>query len=454
MKSSRRPPRRRVLASAVAIVATSSLAVFMAAHAAAAGDTRWGADYFPNVTLTTQAGASARFFDDLIKGKIVAIDLIYTTCEYSCPLETARLAQVQRLIGPRMGRDVFFYSITIDPQHDTPAVLDEYARKFGAGPGWLFLTGAKADIDLLTRKLGLYSPPDPNNADGHLPYLLVGNQTTGQWMRNSAVDNPKFLARTIGDWVTDWQGADRAALKSYADSAPLALDLGRYTFNYHCAACHTIGGGTRIGPDLAGVTARRDRDWLRRFIAAPGRMNADGDPIAVALRQTYGTARMPTLDLSDEDVAAVIAYLEGRSRAADDVAPTPAPAASSNTAGPLSAILEAYLRVQRALAADTIASIRGDARTIDIDAAALGADAASIRTAASRLGAAADLKTARAAFGALSEPLIALVRSSGAMPPDLVVAYCPMAQKSWLQNGTQIQNPYYGKAMPGCGRVD
>src|ERR1700750_1949358 len=93
--------------------------------AVAAQNAQWGANYFPNVTLTTQHGDTVRFYDDLIKGKIVAVNLIYTTCKYACPLETARLAQVQRLLGARMGRDVFFYSITIDPEHDTPPVLKE-----------------------------------------------------------------------------------------------------------------------------------------------------------------------------------------------------------------------------------------------------------------------------------------------------------------------------------------
>ena len=100
-----------------------------------ADNARWGAGYFPNVTLTTQDGEQVRFYDDLVKGKIVAINLIYTTCKYACPLETARLAQVQKLLGDRMGRDVFFYSITIDPEHDTPAVLKAYAEKYQAGPG-------------------------------------------------------------------------------------------------------------------------------------------------------------------------------------------------------------------------------------------------------------------------------------------------------------------------------
>src|SRR4051794_3073071 len=265
-------------AAAAALVA---LAAGGAMHTtSAAAGARRGVDYFTNVTLTTHDGRSVRFYDDLIKGKIVAIDLIYTTCQYACPLETARLAQVQRLIGDRMGRDVFFYSITIDPDHDTPPVLADYARKYQAGPGWLFLTGAKADIDLLSRKLGLYSVPDPANPDGHLPYLLVGNDASGEWMRNSAVDNPKFLARTIGDWLNAWQTTDKLALKSYAEPPATAFDAGLYTFGYHCAACHTIGGGTKIGPDLAGVTTRRNRKWLEQFIAEPDRMNENGDPTA------------------------------------------------------------------------------------------------------------------------------------------------------------------------------
>src|SRR4051794_32810058 len=187
--------------TAITVAAT----LWVAATISISAQTRWGANYFPNVPLTTQDGKVVHFYDDLIKGKIVAINLIYTSCKYSCPLETARLAQVQKVIGDRMGREVFFYSITIDPEHDTPQVLKEYGEKFHAGPGWLFLTGKQADIDVISKKVGLYSEPDPKNPDGHLPNLLIGNETTGQWMRQSGVDNPKFLARTINDWLTSWK---------------------------------------------------------------------------------------------------------------------------------------------------------------------------------------------------------------------------------------------------------
>ena len=84
---------------------------------------RWGADYFPNVPLVTQDGTTVRLYDDLLKGKSVAINVIYTSCKDECPLETARLAQVQKLLGERMGKDIFFYSITIDPKRDKPEVL-------------------------------------------------------------------------------------------------------------------------------------------------------------------------------------------------------------------------------------------------------------------------------------------------------------------------------------------
>jgi len=88
---------------------------------------RWGADYFPNVPLTTQDGTTVHFYDDLLKGKSVAINVIYTSCKDECPLETARLVQVQKILGGRVGKDIFFYSITIDPKQDTPKVLKAYA---------------------------------------------------------------------------------------------------------------------------------------------------------------------------------------------------------------------------------------------------------------------------------------------------------------------------------------
>ena len=450
---------RRCSTTALAPAATSWLAVAMvvvfSCVADAADDRRPGADRFPNVTLTTQDGTPVRFYDDLIKGKTVAMNLIYTTCTYACPLETAKMAQVQRLLGDRMGRDIFFYSITIDPEHDTPAVLKEYAERYKAGPGWLFLTGKKADIDLISKKLGLYTPPDPGNPDGHIPYLLVGNEATGQWMRNSAVDNPGFIARTIGDWLHSWQNTKHDQMKSFADVRPLKMTAGQYMFSTHCGACHTIGRGDRIGPDLRGVTATRDRTWLSRFIVEPDKMVAERDPVALSLLAKY-KVRMPNLGLTSHDAADLISYLEEQSRAA--AAPpaptTPAPAATSVARVDLKPIVDRYLRIQQALHIDSIDGIGNEARLIAAEAAKLGASGAAIQAAAGKLQDVADVKLARTGFGLLSDAIITYAKQQNAgVGADVKAAYCPMVRKYWLQKGEKVQNPYYGKAMSECGRI-
>jgi protein SCO1 len=274
----------------------------------AAAQSPWHAQYFPNVELTTHTGARVRFYD-LIKGKTVAIELIYTRCRFACPLETARLAQVQALLADRMGRDVFFYSISIDPANDTPAALKAFAKKYHAGPGWTFLTGKPADIELLSKKLGLYSRPDPENKDGHTPALLIGNEATGQWIRGSALDNPQMTATMIKSWVAGYPAA--APMKSYADAKPLKFTSGEYVFSTKCGACHSLGQGKKIGPDLADVTSVRDRQWLAKYIADPEGMRKAGDPVAKALSSKYKEMRMPNLQLSDQQTTDVIAFLAG-----------------------------------------------------------------------------------------------------------------------------------------------
>jgi protein SCO1/2 len=276
-------------------------------------DGRWGANYFPNIELTTQDGKKVHFYDDLIKGKIVAINLIYTNCEYSCPLETARLAQVQKMLGERVGKDIFFYSISIDPVRDTPAALKAYAEKFHAGPGWFFLTGKKEEIDELSKKLGLYSDPSVNK-DGHLPHLLIGNEANGQWLRDSATDNPRFLTNLIGNFVDTWKNHD-VTTKSYAEAAPIKMDdTGQYLFAKQCAACHTIGHGDKIGPDLQDVAAARERGWLTRYISEPDKMLAAGDPIAKTLAAKYKVT-MPNLRLGQIDVTAIVDFLSAQNAA-------------------------------------------------------------------------------------------------------------------------------------------
>ncbi len=300
--------KSKLMALALAVLGIG-LAVFQGARSAALDNSKWGANYFPNVELTTQEGKKVKLYDDLLKGKIVAVNLIYTRCVDSCPLETARLVQVQKILGDRMGKDIFFYSITLDPKHDTPEVLKDYAEKYHVGPGWLFLTGKKDDIELVGRKLGLYSDPDPNNRDGHQPGLLVGNEATGQWTRNSATDNPKFLAHMLDDFMDPHKDRSKETRASYELAKPMDFDKGQYFFSTRCGACHTVGHGDKIGPDLIGVTSVRDHAWLTRFVMTPDKVLEEKDPIATALFEQYKKILMPNLRMGNEDTEAVLDYL-------------------------------------------------------------------------------------------------------------------------------------------------
>ena len=295
---------RKMLASALAAAALL-FAPFGVEPVLAANP--WGADYFPNVELTTQDGKTVRFYDDLLKGKSVAINLIFTECTDVCPLETAKLRELQDVLGDRVGKDVFFYSISIDPTHDTPEVLKAYAEKFKVKPGWLFLTGKAEDIKLVARKVGLLGARDRATREGHSTILTIGDEPTGRWMKNSATDNPRFLAATMETFL-GWKAVQPST--SYASARPITIANGQYLFQNGCAVCHTIGQGDKIGPDLLGVTERRGSDWLTRFILAPDEVLAAGDPIAATLFKTYKGVRMPNLGLARDEVAELIAFLE------------------------------------------------------------------------------------------------------------------------------------------------
>jgi protein SCO1/2 len=286
---------------------------------AAPAGSRWGADYFPNIPLVTQDGKTVRFYDDLIKDKVVAINFIYTHCGDTCPLETASLRQVQKRLGDRVGRDVFFYSISIDPDHDTPAVLKEYAENFKVGPGWTFLTGNKAEIAQLRKKLGLYSRNDQNEKlSEHHTSFIIGNEATGQWIKRSPFDEPMVLARLLGDSLQRVHAAKAGAV-SYAEAPRLPnLARGEDLYRSRCDSCHSLGAEDGLGPGLAGVTEKRNRAWLARWLKAPDQMLAEKDPIAMQLFEQYQKLLMPNLRLSDADVEALIAYMADQNKRTDN----------------------------------------------------------------------------------------------------------------------------------------
>jgi len=143
-----------------------------------------GRQRFPNVPLLTQNGERVRFYDDLVKGKIVMINAFYATCNGICPRGTRTLREVQERLGDRVGREVFMYSLTLKPAEDTPDVLKDYAETYDVAPGWTFLTGRPEDCELLRRRLGfqLTDPKLDADTSQHTGSVLAGNETIDRWL--------------------------------------------------------------------------------------------------------------------------------------------------------------------------------------------------------------------------------------------------------------------------------
>ena len=304
----------------------------------------WGKDYFPNIELTTSKGEKVRFYDDLIKDKVVAVNFIYTSCGEMCPVETARLKTVSQILGDRMGKDVFFYSITIDPDRDSVAVLDAYSKKFKTGEGWTFLTGDEEDIRLLRKKMGLYISTideDERELSDHNVNLVIGNQALGRWVKRSPLENPYVIANQMGNWLHNWK-QPRKNRNKYEDAPKLRqITEGEMKFRNMCTSCHVISGGIakipnapQIGPDLFGVGKVRDPQWLTRWLKEPDVMLAEKDPIAVALKEKYQVV-MPNFSLSEVDVKNILQFIENETYRLDQVAlkqaqtEIPVPAVSS-----------------------------------------------------------------------------------------------------------------------------
>lgn len=146
----------------------------------------------PNARIYDQNGKQLNFYDDLIKGKTVAINFIFTTCTASCPPLTATFRRVQQDAKQR-NLEVQLISISVDPTVDTPERLHAFAEKFKAGPGWTFVTGDKGEIDSLLQGLGAAI----TNKNDHTPMIMIGNDTIDYWTRAYGLSSPATLVDLI-----------------------------------------------------------------------------------------------------------------------------------------------------------------------------------------------------------------------------------------------------------------
>ncbi len=153
----------------------------------------------PNTAVVDQDGRALRFYDDLVRDRVVLLNFFYTGCAETCPLVTENLRAVQDLLGERMGRDIFIYSVSLQPELETPAILKDYADQWDVRPGWLFLTGRAGDVEQLRRALG-FASADPDYdliLDNHTGLLRYGNERLNRWAGTPGLARPAWIAKAV-----------------------------------------------------------------------------------------------------------------------------------------------------------------------------------------------------------------------------------------------------------------
>jgi cytochrome oxidase Cu insertion factor (SCO1/SenC/PrrC family) len=148
----------------------------------------------PNTRILDQNGKQLNFYDDLIKGKTVAVNFIFTTCTTVCPPLTATFRKVEQTASER-GLDVKLVSVSVDPVVDTPERLRAFAEKFNAGQSWTFVTGEKGEIDALLQSLGVAV----TNKNDHTPMILIGNDSVDYWTRAYGLSPASRLVDLIAE---------------------------------------------------------------------------------------------------------------------------------------------------------------------------------------------------------------------------------------------------------------
>ena len=158
----------------------------------------------PDTTVYDQDGRSLHFYADLVKGKTVIVNFIFTTCTTICPPLTATMRKVQQSLGERSGGGIQLISISVDPVTDVPQRLKTFAKQFSAGEGWAFITGGKQEIDSLLKALGAYSA---NKLD-HTPMFLIGNDAAGYWTRIYGLSSAQAIAKLATE-ISDKRASGR-----------------------------------------------------------------------------------------------------------------------------------------------------------------------------------------------------------------------------------------------------
>jgi cytochrome oxidase Cu insertion factor (SCO1/SenC/PrrC family) len=170
--------------------ATSEDAAPEPAPAATAADSPAMRPTIPDTPVIDQHGRPVRFYTDLVKGRVVAVNFIFTRCQTICPALGVNFGQLQSLLDDH---PVPLISISLDPVNDRPAQLAAWAERYGAGPNWTLVTGEKPEIDALLKVLGAYA----TDKSSHSPLILLGDDRSGTWRRLDGFTAPERVRREI-----------------------------------------------------------------------------------------------------------------------------------------------------------------------------------------------------------------------------------------------------------------
>jgi len=150
--------------------------------------------FFTDLEVIDQNGKKQRFYSDVLKGRVVLVSFIFTNCEFACPMLAQKLKQTRAVMAESITDDVWFVSISVDPERDTPEAMKKFAERQGVDESrWIFLTGDKQNLETIVRKLGQYTP----DVEAHTTLMLAGNDKTRHWTRVMPMLLPPDIAKQM-----------------------------------------------------------------------------------------------------------------------------------------------------------------------------------------------------------------------------------------------------------------
>ncbi len=159
--------------------------------------------YFTDTEVIDQNGNKLRFYSDVLRNRVVLISFIFTNCDYACPMQAQKLKQTRALMVPAIKDEVWYVTLSVDPERDTPEAMKKFAEKQGLDESrWIFLTGEKRNVEFLIKKLGQYT----QNIEAHTTLMLAGNDRTRHWTRVLPMVPPDGIAKQMRALVEETPG--------------------------------------------------------------------------------------------------------------------------------------------------------------------------------------------------------------------------------------------------------